>query len=157
MPKLLFVFFLLSVGLVSCGDKGVIFQESKVVPNSQWSKDEPISFDFAISDTTTLHNFYLNLRNTTSYEWANLYVFVEIEFPNGKSNIDTVEFILADKSGEWNGKKSGSVVENDLLFIKEKGFPLVGDYTLKFNQAMRQEILEEITDVGLRIQEVGKH
>ena len=52
------------------------------------------------------------------------------------------------------GKHSGSVVENDLLFITKKRFPQTGTYNLKFVQAMRQDDLNEILDVGLRIKEV---
>lgn len=150
------IFFLLSVVMTSCGDTGVVFQETKEIKEAKWDKDAPVSFDFSISDTTQFHDFYLDLRTTTSYEWSNLYVFVEIDFPNGKNNIDTVEFILADKTGKWNGKKSGSLVDNNLLFIHNKRLPLKGDYSMKFTQAMRQDVLEEVTDVGLIIKETKK-
>lgn len=156
MFKQFVVFSLLAIGLLSCSDSGVVFQDSMEIPGAKWEKDAPISFDFSISDTMKRHDFYLNLRNTTAYEWSNLYLFVEIKFPNEKFNVDTVEFVLANKYGEWIGKKSGSIVDNDLLFIKGKRFPLKGDYSLSFSQAMRQDVLGEITDVGLRIKEAKK-
>ena len=76
-------------------------------------------------------------------------MFVEIESPTEKFNIDTVEFLLANSVGEWTGVSSGSIVTNKILFISKKRFPSIGTYTLSFNQAMRQDELDEIMDVGL--------
>lgn len=154
MIKVLGVLGIICLGLHSCGDADVVYQETKEIPATGWHKDTAYSFNFEIADTTTLHDFYFDLRTTSAYEWSNLFVFVEIKAPNDKFNIDTVEFVLANKKGEWNGKKSGSIVENDLLFITKKRFPEVGPYSLTFSQAMREDVLNEVVDVGLKIKEV---
>jgi len=148
------IFASLILGLLSCGDSSVVFQDTHEMAGESWHKDSTVVFDFDIKDTNTLHDFYFNLRTTSSYEWANLFVFAEIKAPNELFNIDTVEFVLANKKGEWNGRKSGSIIENDLLFITKKRFPASGTYSLKFTQAMRQDQLSEIVDVGLRIKEI---
>jgi gliding motility-associated lipoprotein GldH len=137
--------------LVSCGDSDIVYQSSKVIENSKWSKNEGVSFDFDINDTSEFYDFYFNLRTTNLYEWSNLYMFVEIGSPEDKFNIDTVEFSLANSVGEWTGVSSGSIINNKILFISKKRFPLQGTYKLTFNQAMRQDDLTEVLDVGIII------
>lgn len=144
-----FYIVILSIFFVSCSDADILFQDTKEIENTTWNKNERVSFDFEIKDTTEFYDFYFNLRTTTAYEWANLYMFVEIESPAEKFNIDTVEFLLANSVGEWTGTSSGSIVNNKILFISQKSFPERGTYTLSFNQAMRQDDLSEIMDVGI--------
>lgn len=144
-----FYILVISLLLVSCGDADVVFQDTKEIENNTWNKNDRISFDFDISDTTEFYDFYFNLRTTNSYEWSNLYMFVEIESPEEQFNIDTVEFLLANSVGEWTGVSSGSIVTNKILFISKKRFPSLGTYKLSFNQAMRQDDLTEVMDVGI--------
>ena len=137
--------------LVSCGDADIIYQNSKVIENNTWNKNEAVSFNFDINDTVEFYDFYFNLRTTNLYEWSNLYMFVEIGSPEEQFNIDTVEFSLANSVGEWKGVSSGSIINNKILFISKKRFPSLGTYKLKFNQAMRQDDLREVMDVGIII------
>tara|TARA_B110000285_G_scaffold183729_1_gene208028 strand:- start:161 stop:598 length:438 start_codon:yes stop_codon:yes gene_type:complete len=140
--------------LSSCGDADIVYQNSKVMENNTWNKNEGVSFDFEITDTTEFYKFYLNMRTTNLYEWSNLYMFVEIESPEDRSNIDTVEFVLANSVGEWTGVSSGSIINNNMLFIPKLRFQSLGTYILNFNQAMRQDDLTEVMDVGIIIKKV---
>ena len=146
-----FYIFLTSWFLVSCGDANIVYQSSKVIENNTWNKNEGVSFDFDINDTAEFYDFYFNLRTSNLYEWSNLYMFVEIGSPEEQFNIDTVEFSLANSVGEWTGVSSGSIINNKILFISKKRFPSLGTYKLTFNQAMRQDNLTEVMDVGIII------
>ena len=150
MNKCLYI-FVISLLLSSCGDADIVYQNSKVMENNTWNKNEGVSFDFEITDTTEFYKFYLNMRTTNLYEWSNLYMFVEIESPEDRSNIDTVEFVLANSVGEWTGVSSGSIINNNMLFIPKLRFQSLGTYKLTFNQAMRQDNLTEVMDVGIII------
>jgi gliding motility-associated lipoprotein GldH len=141
----------ISLLLSSCGDVDIVYQNSKAIENNVWNKNDSISFDFDINDTTEFYDFYFNLRTTNLYEWSNLYMFVEIGSPEEQFNIDTVEFSLANSDGEWTGVSSGSIINNKILFISKKRFPSLGTYKLTFNQAMRQDDLTEVMDVGIII------
>ena len=150
----LFILLLSALFLVSCGDKNVIFNEVKSIPNETWSADNPVQFSFDISDTNTVFDVELMIRNATSYEWANLYTFVEIESPDKLVNVDTVEILLADKSGKWLGNVSGSLVTTNQTLIYHKRFPGKGNYKLNFFQAMRQPELKGVSDIGITIKQV---
>ena len=146
-----FYIFIISCFLISCSDPDVVYQNSKVIENNIWNKNDSVTFDFDINDTTDFYDFHFNLRTTNLYEWSNLFVFVEIRFPEGQHNTDTVEFLLANSVGEWTGVSSGSIINNKVLFINQKRFPALGTYRLTFNQAMRQDDLKEVMDVGIII------
>lgn len=80
-------------------------------------------------------------------------MFVHSKYPNGYSDIDTLEFFLADPTGKWLGDNSGTIVENRALLSKGL-FPATGTYTFTFEQAMRNDSLPEILDVGLSVRKI---
>lgn len=65
---------------------------------------------------------------------------------------DTIECTLADKSGKWLGKGSGRYRDNRILIRDDIRFPRKGEYTLRLNQAMREEVLEGISEAGVRLE-----
>jgi gliding motility-associated lipoprotein GldH len=130
------------------------FNEDKAIEGNIWKINQKITFDKDINDTIGKYNFYLNLRTTTSYEYSNLYIFFETEFPDGRHSKDTIECPLAAEDGTWLGKTSGSLIENKILFKTRVIFPVAGNYKFSIQHAMRNDNLEEITDVGLCIEKI---
>jgi gliding motility-associated lipoprotein GldH len=136
--------------LTSCTDENIFYEESKALEGQEWNATDTISFNFDIEDTVQKYDFFMNLRITASYEWANCYVFMSLAGPELVA-FDTVEIPLADLTGKWNGKLSGSMVENNVLFMKSVRFPQAGKHKITFVQGMRDEVLGEVSDVGLTI------
>ncbi len=131
----------------------MLFEKNLKLPDAVWNEENKIIFETNISDTISLHNFYINIRNSGDYQFSNLYVFVDIFSPDCKIQRDTIECILTDTQGRWLGKSgSGSVWDNHILFKKNVRFPKSGKYVFRFEQAMRTKELEHIMDVGLRIE-----
>jgi gliding motility-associated lipoprotein GldH len=149
--KNIFLFLIASLAFISCGDRP-FFEENKEITDNSWSWDEPVSFNVNIEDTLNAYNFFINLRITKSYEYSNIYMFVNLAFPDGRSSRDTVPCVLADDYGNWIGKSSGSLIDNKILFAMKRVFPVAGTYTFKIEQGMRNKELTEVTDVGLRIE-----
>ena len=84
---------------------------------------------------------------------ANLWLFITTETPNGQLHADTIECILADKSGRWYGNSSaGNIRDHRIMFKRNFRFSKYGDYKLKVDQAMREKQIEGITDIGIRIE-----
>lgn len=147
----LLVAFAIAITLLSSCDNKVVYEENREIPEQSWSADEPVVFSFEVEDTVNFNNLYINLRNGSGYPYSNLFLFVEMSFPNGKTKTDTIECFLADPSGKWLGSGIGNVYDNRFLYQRKKRFPLEGQYKVKINQAMRREQLPEIYDVGFRI------
>ena len=148
---------ILAVGLTSC-DSNRVFDEYKSVPN-QWHKDSIIDFEITPPDSTNTYNLFVNLRNTSAYKYSNLFLIVEINFPNGKQVKDTLEYAMAKPNGEFLGTGFSDVKENKLWYKEEVVFSESGNYKVNIQHAMREngkvegvENLEGITEVGFRIE-----
>ena len=138
--------------LVSCGGESVYFEQNNKIENKNWDIDAKQEFDFTINDTTQFYDFFFNVRTTSNYEYSNMYIFYKLYFPNGKSLSDTAQFILADPTGKWLGKTvSGSLIDNSILFSSKRRFPLEGKYTFSVEHGMRNNSLNEVSDVGFKI------
>ena len=134
--------------------------------SDRWDKQQVISYDFIAPDTINPYNLFINLRTTTAYKFSNLFLIVELDYPNGKVTKDTLEYLMAKPNGELLGSGFTSVKEHKLSF---KGYdhPFVfseeGTYKIQIQQAMRHRgdpngvaQLEGIIDVGFSIEPLNK-
>ncbi|WP_425076473.1 gliding motility lipoprotein GldH [Psychroserpens sp. S379A] len=156
-----YVWFLLILITVSC-DSNSVFDQYRSMPN-QWHKDSVVSFKITPPDTINNYNLFVNLRNTNDYKYSNLFLVVELNYPNGKTFKDTLEYRMAAPDGTFLGTGFTDVKENKLWY---KGYdkPFVfneaGEYQVNIQHAMREngEVygvlnLEGITDVGFRVEQ----
>jgi len=152
-----FLIFLTSFLLVSC-DPDRVYEENIEIPKSIWNVNNPMLFEVEIFDTISLHNFYINVRNTGMYRFSNLCLFINTTFPDGTTRRDSIECILADERGRWLGSGLGDIWDNQILFSEGVKFPERGSYKFVFEQAQRYgekayiENLPFIMDIGLRIE-----
>ncbi|MDP4266514.1 MAG: gliding motility lipoprotein GldH [Bacteroidota bacterium] len=137
----------------SC-DSNRVFDENKTIKSGVWNYKDKIVLKADIKDTTSFNNVYVNVRNSGSYGFSNLYLFITTIFPDGKMARDTVECILADPTGKWLGKGLGDLKDNRILFKRGVRFPMSGKYTFELEQAMRIDDLTSIKDVGMRIEKI---
>ena len=144
---------ILFVALVLSGcDRDKFFDESLSLPHNTWSQDESLSFPITVEDTTSAYRFYINVRNSTSYNYNNIYFFLTTEYPGGGFSQDTIECLLAAKDGSWLGKGTGSYRDNRIHIRDNIIFPRKGTYTLRLRQAMREDELEGISEAGIRLE-----
>ena len=152
------IFFITLV--LGCDSKRV-FDEYQSVPD-EWDKDNIVAFTLTPPDSINPYNLFVNLRNTEDYKYSNLFLIVELNYPNGKAIKDTLEYAMANPDGSFLGTGFTDVKENKLWY---KGYdtPFVfdefGEYVVNIQHAMRQngmvegiQKLEGITDVGFRVE-----
>lgn len=154
-----FFLILLLVISVSC-DKKRVFDEYKSVGQS-WHKDSVVSFTIEQKDTVSKHHIYLNIRNDKNYPFNNLFLIVEMEQPNKKTFVDTLEYQMAKPDGTLLGNGLTDTKENKLYYKENFVFQKEGKYNFYIQQAVRQsgkiqgvEKLEGVIDVGLRVEKV---
>jgi gliding motility-associated lipoprotein GldH len=158
-------FQLLSVVLVflfvSC-DSNRVFDDYKSVPN-EWQKSDIVQFEYTASDSVKSYNLFINLRNDNDYKFNNLFLIAEIDFPNGKSVVDTLEYKMTQPNGKLLGTGFTDVKENKLWYKENFAFNESGTYHIKLQHAMREnrnvegiDALEGITDIGFRIEHNNK-
>ncbi len=113
--------------------------------------DYAAKFDVEVTDTVSLFDFYINLRNTVDYKYSNFYLFLNTTLPDGMAARDTIELMLADRSGKWLGKGFGKYRDNQMLVRAGLQFPMAGNYVFEIEHAMRDTLLTGIGSVGIRI------
>jgi gliding motility-associated lipoprotein GldH len=145
------VLILFALVFTACDD-AMVYEENSEITEAVWSISDEKEFEFEINDTVTLHNLLINVRNGENYPYSNLFLFVELQFPNGKRAVDTLECYLADPTGAWIGTGIGDIYDSRFVYQKKKSFPLAGNYKVIIGQAMRVEELEGIYDVGFRLE-----
>ena len=159
------LYVVLVLSIVSC-DSNRVFDEYQSV-SGQWDKDNIIEFKLTPPDTTNTYNLYVNLRNTEDYKYSNLFLIVELNYPNGKALKDTLEYEMANPDGTFLGTGFTDVKENKLWFKGHEEpfiFDEKGEYSINIQHAMREngsingiDKLEGITDVGFRIEHSQTH
>jgi gliding motility-associated lipoprotein GldH len=141
--------------VVGCSDE-VVFQADVPVPGGAWTRSFTPEFAFDIADTLAQHDVYIDVRHTGDYPFSNLFLFVDLSGPGGRTARDTVECLLAEPSGKWLGKGTGFIfsdrVHAKVLYKLHNRFPASGRYTMKLEQAMRMEPLPAVIDVGVSIE-----
>src|SRR5690554_969272 len=142
----------------SCSDNKIVHGDIKTVGDA-WKKEEVVYFDIPPLDTLQSYNVFLNLRNSHQYPYNNIYLIVGLEYPNGKQEVDTLQYRMAYPNGEWMGEGIGSLKENLFWYKEDFRFTEEGSYKLSIQQAVRKNgevegdpALEGITDVGFRIE-----
>jgi len=157
--RILLFFLMICFVFVGC-DSNQVFDKYESVPN-KWHKDSIISFKVNPPDSTNAYNLFVNLRNTNSYKYNNLYLIVEMVFPHGKTIKDTLEYRMAEPSGKLLGTGYTDIKENKLWYKEQVVFNETGEYTVNIQHAMRENgkvngvtELEGVTDVGFRVENI---
>ena len=126
--------------------------------NENWVKSDTLAFQFLQPDTTQLYNLYFNIRVDQEYAFSNLYLISKIKFPHGKIVQDTLEYRMAEPSGELLGVGGTGLKESKLWYKQGVTFPEEGSYTVCVRQAMRKrgeekalDTLKGVIDFGLII------
>ena len=139
------------VVLCSCSNND-IFLQYRDIPQENWHRDSICTFNVPVENISYKYNVYVNVRNTANYADQNLWLFLEINYPDNTTIKDTINFFLADERGKWLGTGIGNSYNMPVLYLNEKKFPQEGNYTFKIRHAMRYDWLRGINNVGLRVE-----
>ena len=152
------VVVLLSLSGIAC-TRQISYSSIQPTSGGSWGREEIMEFTVQDPDTVQQQSLYILLRNDNTYPYSNLFLIVEMTYPDGTSQRDTLEYEMADAEGHWLGSGSGSAIENKLGYRKDVVFPAKGVYTFTVSQAMRKngsvegiESLPGVLDVGLQIE-----
>lgn len=154
------LYLLMLVVIVGC-DSNRTYDSYVSVKNNCWLQEDEVTFDIPITDTIQRQHVFINIRNNKDYEFSNLYLIASMQFPEGMTVVDTLEYEMTDKQGYFLGSGYTDIKENKLFYKENVVFPTSGNYIFKVAHAMRKngnihglDSLKGITDIGLRIESV---
>jgi len=111
---------------------------------------------FISCDNSIIFEEYKSFENQNWNTDSNLFIFIETDV------MDTIELILANKEGMWLGNGIGDVREFEFEYQNKKLFSKKGNYSFRFEQAMRYgvaekiQVLNNIIAVGLSIEQLNE-
>ena len=141
---------LLLGGTVSCGRTDV-YNEFNTLPKNGWFKRDVQRFTPEVPDTVNRYDVYLSLRHNGDYTYRNLWLFVSYNDEGGVLKTDTVNCELADEFGRWSGGGWGSYYQQEVLLNDDFRFSGEKEHVFTVQQAMRDDRIRGISDVGIRI------
>ena len=146
-------FVLFSACLLTACNENTVYHSYQSLPDEGWGKSDTLSFQIPITGSipTTLRLF-AEVRNRIEYPYHDLHLFISQNLQDSTVwRTDTIAFSLADSTGRWTGHGWGSIYQSE-TFIKSV-LPLrSGNYTIKVINGMKDEKLQGLSDVGIRIE-----
>jgi gliding motility-associated lipoprotein GldH len=130
-----------------------VFERNKFFPEHSWSSKAKPSFTFEIEDTTALYNIMFVLRHTDAYNYNNIWVKMQMNGPVDTTNVRR-EFVLATGSQGWLGSGMDDIFEHRIPFNNRPAPLHKGTYTFTLQQDMREDPLENVLNVGIRVEKV---
>lgn len=121
--------------------------------NNKWNKKSEQKFNLEVSDPQNPKNIIFVVRNNNEYPYSNIRFIVKFtDLQTKKKQIDTLNYVLAKPNGEWLGTGFGDTKETLFQYRLNYRFPAKGKYEIGLTQAMRNDILPGIEDIGVKIE-----
>tara|TARA_S200000501_G_scaffold377505_1_gene436157 strand:+ start:1039 stop:1518 length:480 start_codon:yes stop_codon:yes gene_type:complete len=146
--------------LASCNPNAEYIQYNSV--NGIWHKDSIQNFSFEINFSKgQSYKSFINLRINEKYPFNNIFLIVSLRDSLNIISIDTLEYKLADKYGNFTGERRINIVENSLLHKesirldeKTKYFVSIEHAIRIINRVAGLESLDGVIDVGYKVEKI---
>jgi gliding motility-associated lipoprotein GldH len=129
-----------------------LFEKVVSIPRQEWKANFKPQFNFNIKDTLSHYDVYIILRHNEKYEFNNIWVSLTYQLKAQQPVTGQYELPLANNDG-WLGIAMDDLYEHRVRITAENGILLKpGEYTFTIGQIMRKDPLENVLNVGLRIE-----
>lgn len=141
--------------LSACGNIEV-FEKDVVIPGQAWKSDFKPVIEFNITDTVSLYDIKVVLRHTDAYSYKNIWMNISVQAPGGDSLFNNrMNLLLADDKQGWLGKGMDDIFENRVSLERQaRRFSKTGTYRFTLQQIMREDPLNHVLNVGIRVDRV---
>jgi gliding motility-associated lipoprotein GldH len=140
--------------IISGCDSQSIYKAKKDFSEKYWAFNDPAEFEFEILETDKPYNLHFNIRNTSKYQYQNIYIQYYLEDSTGMlitKELKNVQ-LFNSVTGMPLGEGIGDILDIEKTFLEDYTFSNPGKYKLRLDQFMRQDTLPEILSVGLRVE-----
>ncbi len=121
--------------------------------NNKWNKKNEQKFNIDISDPQNPKNIIFVVRNNNEYPYSNIRFIVNFtDLQTKTKKVDTLNYVLAKPNGEWLGSGFGDTKETLFQYKLNYKFPEKGKYEIGITQAMRNDNLIGIEDIGIKVE-----
>lgn len=150
--KLILLSFTIGFMFLSCNRVNNVYFEYSHIPSEGWAENHILKFRPHITETDQEYDIDIELRHNDEYSYRNIYLFVSMAYNDSVTETDTIQYMLSDESGKWFGNGYNALYQQTLQLRKMYSFQDTGVYEFRIRQAMRDDLLIGIEDVGLKIE-----
>lgn len=156
MKKLSFLCLCGLLVLLSCCnvEKNKVYDQFNKVNSNAWNWNQGVKFTFTIDDSSYFYDLNCGLRISGSYLYSNIWIVYQLDGPQ-ISRKNQVGITLSDNTGKWLGKGQSNLLSYEEPLLKGAKLK-AGTYTLTMFQNMRDENLQSVSDIGLKVIKAGK-
>ena len=138
--------------LMSCENK-IVYHSYHSIAKDEWCKSDTLSFKVPIADSvSTLLHLFVEIRNKNNYPYRDFSVVVFNNFSDTTVwKADTLTLDLASSDGKWLGTGLGDLFQSSRI-LKSVVSTHSGNYTIKVLHNMKDDRVNGISDVGIRLE-----
>jgi gliding motility-associated lipoprotein GldH len=136
--------------VVSCASID-LYEKNVTMPKHSWNSSFKPEFSFLITDTTASYQVYFVMRHTERYNFNNIWIYLYSQPPRDTVHRAKYELKLATNEKGWLGTGMDDIYEHRIPLTDAQ--PLkAGTYHFKIEQIMRENPLENVLNVGIRVE-----
>jgi gliding motility-associated lipoprotein GldH len=133
-----------------------LYERVVTIPKHNWQNSFKPTFKFTIKDTTVPYQVFLILRHNEKYNYNNLWINLYTVVPGSKTATRSqYELPLATNEKGWLATAMDDIYEHRIALTplnQKLYFRKAGDYVFTIEHIMRENPLENVMNVGLRIE-----
>ena len=132
-----------------------LYEKTVPIPKHAWSSSFKPQFKFEIKDTAHPYEVYIIIRHNDKYNYNNIWLNLYTQAPGDTVQKVQYELPLADKEKGWLGSAMDDIYEHRIAITPQAQklyFRKPGAYTFTLEQTMREDPLQQVMDVGLRLE-----
>jgi gliding motility-associated lipoprotein GldH len=132
-----------------------VFEKNVTLPKHEWSNAFKPEISFEITDTISYYNIYVVLRHTDAYRYKNIWLNVNTRIPGDTTMNQRLDLLLATDDKGWLGSGMDDIYEHRIRITQQpQRLARKGLYKFRLEQIMREDPLENIMNVGIRVEKV---
>jgi len=128
-----------------------LYEKNVTIPKHKWSSSFKPEFSFSITDTTATYQVFFVMRHTEKYTFNNIWINLYSQPPGDTMHKAKYELTLATNEKGWLGTGMDDIYEHRIPLTNPQSLK-AGTYKFKVEQIMREDPLQNVLDVGLRIE-----
>jgi gliding motility-associated lipoprotein GldH len=136
-----------------------LYEKHVTIPGHSWKSSYKPVFNFTIRDTLSGYQIFVIIRHDEKYNFNNLYVNIYNKQP-GADGTDSarVDLPLASNEKGWLASGMDDIYEHRIPLNRREEpvyFRKQGNYEFSIEQIMREDPLQHVYNVGLRIEKIN--
>jgi gliding motility-associated lipoprotein GldH len=127
-----------------------LYEKNVTIPSFKWKSNFKPQFSFVIKDTTAAYQLFLVLRHNEKYNYNNIWINLYSQPPDDTLHKAPFELPLANNEG-WLASGMDDIYEHRIQLTEPQHWK-AGVYHFTVEQIMREDPLENVMNVGLRVE-----